>query len=213
MQKSGGNSGRSGCLALHRRISGILWLMNFTHHGLQIELLGDWWTEAGMHGFAPTFTAYRVNQKLFPNVREVPITDVGPVIRNPGVGIFNDSIDEGFSARERSCESCAASGLTTLFRPWKSSQANPVIRIDISWFMLRTASIVRWLPDSSAYLSSKNDKDGTHQRLKAAPDSNFSSFAVGQFQPRLLRQFFRLEILRQNDEFATFIFVKHPTFR
>ena len=75
--------------------------MNFTHHGLQIELLDDWWNDAGMRGFAHTFTAYRVNQKLFPNVREVPITDVGPVIRNPGVGIFNDSIDEGFSAHER----------------------------------------------------------------------------------------------------------------
>jgi len=75
--------------------------MNFTHHGLQIEIPDDWWTEAGMRGFAPTFTAYRVNQKLFRNVREVFITDVRPVIRNLGVGIFNDSIEEGSSARER----------------------------------------------------------------------------------------------------------------
>jgi len=25
--------------------------MKFTHHGLQIELPDDWWTEAGMPGF------------------------------------------------------------------------------------------------------------------------------------------------------------------
>ena len=74
--------------------------MKLTHHGLQIEMSDDWWTEAGMHGFVPTFTAYRVNQRLFYNAREVPIKDVGPVLRNRGVGIFNDSEEEG-SARER----------------------------------------------------------------------------------------------------------------
>jgi len=74
--------------------------MKFTHHGLQIEIPDDWWTEAGMRGFVPTFTAYRVSQRSFPNVREVLIKDVGPVSRNPGVGIFNDSKSEG-SARER----------------------------------------------------------------------------------------------------------------
>ena len=54
-----------------------------------------------MRGFVPTFMAYRVNQKLFQNVREVLIKDVGPVSRNPGVGIFNDCEEEGCSARER----------------------------------------------------------------------------------------------------------------
>ncbi len=84
-----------------REISGILCLMKFTHHGLQIEIPDDWWTEAGMRGFVPVFTAYRVNHSLFKNVREVPIKDVGPVVsRNSGVGIFNDSEEEG-SARER----------------------------------------------------------------------------------------------------------------
>jgi hypothetical protein len=76
-------------------------LMKFTHHGLQIEIPDQWWIEAGMRGFMPTFTAYRVNQRLFQNVREVLIKDVGPVRRNPGVGIFNDSEEEGGSARER----------------------------------------------------------------------------------------------------------------
>jgi len=74
--------------------------MKLTHHGLQIEMPDDWWTEAGMQGFIPTFTAYRVNHRLFHNVREVPVKDVGPVLRNPGVGIFNDREEEG-SARER----------------------------------------------------------------------------------------------------------------
>jgi hypothetical protein len=83
-----------------RGISGILWLMKFTHHGLQVELPDDWWAEAGMQGFRATFTAYRVNQRLFHNAREVSIKDIGPVLRSPGVGIFNDSEEEG-SARER----------------------------------------------------------------------------------------------------------------
>jgi hypothetical protein len=74
--------------------------MKFTHHGLQIEIPDDWWTEAGMRGFVPTFTAYRVNQMLFRNAQEIPIQDIGPVSRNPGVGIFNDSKAEG-SARDR----------------------------------------------------------------------------------------------------------------
>jgi len=65
--------------------------MKFTHHGLQIEMPDDWWTEAGMPGFVPVFKAYRVNHSLFQNVREVPLEDVGPVSRNSGVGIFNDS--------------------------------------------------------------------------------------------------------------------------
>src|SRR5229473_875895 len=54
-------------------ISGILCPMKFTHHGLQIEIPDEWWTETGMRGFVPTFTAYRVSQRSFPNVREVLI--------------------------------------------------------------------------------------------------------------------------------------------
>src|SRR5258708_36921032 len=67
-----------------------LCLMKFTHHGLQIEMPDDWWTEAGMPGFVPVFKAYRVNHSLFQNVREAPLEEGGPVIRNSGVGIFND---------------------------------------------------------------------------------------------------------------------------
>jgi hypothetical protein len=125
--------------------------MKFTHHGLQIEIPDDWWTEAGMRGFVPTFTAYRVNQKLFPNAREVLIQDMGPVSRNPSVAIFNDNKERVQPANE-SCEFCAASGLTTLSRPWKSSRSKLDARIAIIWFTVRTASIVRWQRDSSAYL-------------------------------------------------------------
>ncbi len=75
--------------------------MKFTHHGLQIELPDDWWTEAGMAGFVPLFKAYRVNHSLFQNVREVPLEYVGPVSRTARVGIFNDSEEEEGSARER----------------------------------------------------------------------------------------------------------------
>jgi len=122
---------------------------------LQVELPDEWWHEAGMQGFVPTFTAYRVNQRLFQNAREVLIKDVGPVSRNPGVGIFNDSEEEGCSARERIVRILRGFRLTTLFRPWKSSRVKLVTRIDTSWFMVRTGSIVRWLRDSSAYLPSK----------------------------------------------------------
>ena len=109
-------------------------LMKFTHHGLQIEIPDEWWIEAGMRGFMPTFTAYRVNQRLFQNVREVLIKDVGPVSRNLGVGIFNDSKRGLVQPANESCEFCAASGLTTLFRLWKSSRAKLDTLIDISWF-------------------------------------------------------------------------------
>jgi|SRR5713226_3933377 len=78
-----------------------LGLMKFTHHGLQVDLPDDWWTEAEMQGFVPAFTAYRVDHNLFQDVLEVLIEDVGPVHRNAGVGIFNDSEEEGCSARER----------------------------------------------------------------------------------------------------------------
>ena len=95
----------SDALTAHAGVSSILremafCLMKFTHHGLQIEMPDDWWTEAGMPGFVPVFKAYRVNNRLFQNVREVPLEDVGLVSRNSGVGIFNDSEEEG-SARER----------------------------------------------------------------------------------------------------------------
>jgi hypothetical protein len=74
--------------------------MKFTHHGLPIELPDDWWDEASMGDFVRNSNAYRVghsNTEIF----EVCIDDVGPVHRSPGVGIFNRSIEDGLTARER----------------------------------------------------------------------------------------------------------------
>lgn len=70
--------------------------VKFPHHKLEIELPDDWWSEAGMAGFIAASRAYRANQ----NCLEISIRDIGPVLRNEGSGIFNDSPEEG-SARER----------------------------------------------------------------------------------------------------------------
>jgi hypothetical protein len=72
------------------------------HHALIIELLDEWWAEAGMIGFVPRCRAYRTSSGSFENqqIQEVSIEEVGPVCRSSGVGIFNDS-SEGMSARER----------------------------------------------------------------------------------------------------------------
>ena len=69
------------------------------HNGLQIELDDEWWAEAGMDKFVLTSHSYRVAQTSG-QVHEVLIKDVGPLCRNVGVGIFNDSVEEG-TARER----------------------------------------------------------------------------------------------------------------
>ena len=123
-------------------------LMKFTYHGLQIEMPNEWWTEAEKPGFMPLFKAYRVNHRLNLHVREVPLEDVGPVSRNSGVGVLTTAKKRVPLANE-SCEFCAASGLTTPSRQWKSQRAKLDTCIDISWFMARTAFIVRLLLDSS----------------------------------------------------------------
>lgn len=75
--------------------------MKITHHDLEIELDDAWWEEAEMDGFIPVGKAYRVDSEAFDDRRvfEVCVGEVGPVHRNPGVGIFKDN-DEA-SARER----------------------------------------------------------------------------------------------------------------
>jgi len=116
--------------------------MKFTHHGLQIEMPDDWWTEAGMPGFVPVFKAYRVNHSLFQNVREAPLEDVGPVSRNSSVGIFNDSEEEG-SARERVVRILRGFRFDNAIPPVEIIEGQLDTRIDISWFTVRIASIVR----------------------------------------------------------------------
>ena len=54
--------------------------------------------------------------------------------------------------------------------------------------------------------------DPTHQQLRTAAKSNLTSLALGIFEMRLLSQLFGLEIPRQNDEIATFVYVEDPTF-
>jgi len=93
--------------------------MKLTHHGLQVELLDEWWVEAEMTGFVPRAATYRVDHNLFENVREVRIEEVGPGHRNPGVGIFNDSEEEG-TARER---------VVRILRGFRLDNAIPPVKI------------------------------------------------------------------------------------
>jgi hypothetical protein len=75
--------------------------MIFYHHDLNIELDDAWWAEAQMAGFVPLSRAYRVDVAGAKRQRivEARIDEVGPVRRNPGIGIFNKN-DE-MTARER----------------------------------------------------------------------------------------------------------------
>lgn len=76
--------------------------MKITHHGLTEDLPDEWWAEAGMVDFVPHSRAYRTDQRAFGDqqILEVRIDDVGPVCRDIGVSVFNDS-SEGIPARER----------------------------------------------------------------------------------------------------------------
>jgi hypothetical protein len=72
------------------------------HHDLRIELNDTWWREAAMDGFNPSEPAYRVGLDPFRRTAHlIPIADIGPVRRSPGVGIFNDDRDSGLTAGER----------------------------------------------------------------------------------------------------------------
>lgn len=65
--------------------------MIFHHHDLTIELDASWWAEAQMAGFVPNGQAYRVDLPAAKGqaVFEARIDEIGPVRRNPGVGIFH----------------------------------------------------------------------------------------------------------------------------
>jgi len=75
--------------------------MIFNHHDLTVELDDAWWAEAQMIGFVPVARAYRSNSHAAKGqaIVEVSITDIGPVRRKPGVGIFNNNQEK--TARER----------------------------------------------------------------------------------------------------------------
>ena len=76
--------------------------MKFRHHDLEIELPDKWWSEAGMSQFAVSTPSYITDEKFCRGrvMRQVRIDHIGPVHRAIGVGIFNDSEDEG-SAQDR----------------------------------------------------------------------------------------------------------------
>lgn len=94
--------------------------MRISHHNLLIELNDDWWAEACMAGFVATSKAYCApavyrDQRVY----ELSIVDVGPVIRAPGVGIFNDSEEDG-PARER---------VLRLLRGFRTGDAIPPVAV------------------------------------------------------------------------------------
>lgn len=74
--------------------------MIIVHHGLEVVLPDFWWRDAGMENFAPSSPAYcshlsDTSQQVF----EICISDIGPVERSPGIGIFNDNHEA--TARDR----------------------------------------------------------------------------------------------------------------
>ena len=94
--------------------------MKITHHGLEIILSDDWWAAAEMMGFVPTSNAYRPDPVHFPGrqVYLVAMQDIGPVMRGPGVAIFNGN-DEA-SARER---------VVRILRSLRSGDAIPPVEV------------------------------------------------------------------------------------
>jgi hypothetical protein len=75
--------------------------MRFSHHDLEVDLPDAWWLEANMDGFQPRLSCYTaaLQREGDGPIFEVPIREIAPVRRNPGVGIFNDN-DE-VPARDR----------------------------------------------------------------------------------------------------------------
>jgi hypothetical protein len=75
--------------------------MVLNHHDLRIELDDAWWAEAQMAGFVPSTKAYRADPGAAKGeiIFEVQITEIGPVLRKPGIGIFNNNEEK--TAHER----------------------------------------------------------------------------------------------------------------
>jgi hypothetical protein len=77
--------------------------MKVIHHGSEKgELPDEWLAETDMLSFSPKSEAYRVDARGHEGkVFSVPIVEVSPVIRSPGVPIFKDDPETGRPARER----------------------------------------------------------------------------------------------------------------
>ena len=67
--------------------------MIIRHHDITVTLPDEWWVEAGMSGFTPYAAGYRFDSTAAGDepVSIIAVTEVAPVIRSPGVAIFNDS--------------------------------------------------------------------------------------------------------------------------
>ena len=77
--------------------------MEISHHEVRTELPEEWWTAAGMSNFVRAASAYRCDHAAAGGRRVclIPIVDIGPFRRAPGIQVFNADSWEGISARDR----------------------------------------------------------------------------------------------------------------
>jgi hypothetical protein len=94
--------------------------MKVAHHGIEAELFDTWWSEANMEGFTPSTKSFCVDLSRFTeqDVFEVYIPEIGPVVRAPGVGIFNNN--EKATAQER---------VVSILRAIRSDTALPPVEV------------------------------------------------------------------------------------
>jgi hypothetical protein len=77
--------------------------MVIKHHDLEVPLDDRWREDAGMSGFTPSSSAYRVDTSAFIDrqVRLIAIQDIAQFLRSPGVPIFKDDPSERISGARR----------------------------------------------------------------------------------------------------------------
>lgn len=77
--------------------------MIVSHQDTTVDLPDEWWVASGMPKFVRSASAYRCDHATAAGRRVclVPIVDIGPVHRTPGVPVFTAHSWEGISARQR----------------------------------------------------------------------------------------------------------------
>jgi hypothetical protein len=73
--------------------------MRIRHHDLDIELEDSWLAEYGASSFRPSSSSYAFAENGDASL--LLITDIEPARRNLEVPYFNDSAEEGLTAKER----------------------------------------------------------------------------------------------------------------
>jgi hypothetical protein len=65
--------------------------MEISHHGVRAELPDEWWLAARMSNFVRAESAYRCDHAAAGGRRVclIPIMDIGPIRRTPGVPVFS----------------------------------------------------------------------------------------------------------------------------